>query len=401
MKDRKKMIIIAVVICCSGIYFLLDKKIHGEHFGEVEWMNVCSKYMADEAEKPLTFNASDIPYIEEGSQISGNEVTEIKQNLLAFYLVINNKKPFISADEGCQEFYWDEYYWHQGELELSFTISGFMLVDMDGDDEEELVLTGYMPETTQVLDYQEGKVYSYQFAYRGMKRILPNGVYDGSSGYDINGFYRIYFDKGTYEEERLAYMEHDYYEVEGVEVSSEEFYAYTEAFANADQVEDIDFTEEMLKKNLLGDLTKEEWDIVENIAPEEMKEEDIPYTAEELQVYSDVLTEGKEFICVTDEGQKFFLEDNYVRNKAGDDEYQILYFSIADMDGDEKPEIVLTCYPDTVLILHDAGEGVRGYRFSIYDEMRTGNGISDRIRYHFFSEEKNFSRILGGCEDEW
>lgn len=200
MKDRKKMIIIAVVICCSGIYFLLDKKIHGEHFGEVEWMNVCSKYMADEAQKPFTFNASDIPYIEEVSQISDNKVMELKQNLLAFYLVLNNKKPFISADEGCQEFYWDEYYWHQGELVLSFTISGFMLVDMDGD---------------------------------------------------------------------------------------------------------------------------------------------------------------------------------------------------------EKTEIVLTCYPDTVLILHDAGEGVRGYRFSIYDEMRTGNGISDRIRYHFFSEEKNFSRILGGCEDEW
>lgn len=89
-----------------------------------------------------------------------------------------------------------------------------------------------MPETTQVLDYQEGEVYSYQFPYRGMKGILINGVYNTSSAADIGGFYPIHFDKGTYEEERLAYMEHDYYEVEGVEVTAEEFYRYTEALRN-------------------------------------------------------------------------------------------------------------------------------------------------------------------------
>lgn len=353
------------------------------------------------------------------------EIAELglPEDMLAFYLALNSKKPFVSADEGCQEFYWDEYFWHQGELELSYKITGFMLVDMDGDEEKELILTGYMPETTQVLDYQEGMVYSYQFAYRGMKRILTSGVYDGSSGYDINGFYRIYFDKGTYEEERLAYMEHDYYEVEGVEVSSEEFYAYTEDFVNAERVEDIDFTEEMLEEKLLGDLSEEELSVVKNIAPEEIIEEDIPYTAEEIQDYLDVLTEGKAFICVTDNRQKFFLEDNYVRNKTGEDEYQVLYFSIVDMDRDEKPEMILTCYPDTVLILHDTEEGVRGYRFSIYDEIRSigkdgiyqfdkygtrgyGRIVSfetdgcviepvdnhdsindDRIRYYFFSEE--------------
>lgn len=350
-------------------------------------------------------------------------VLNIPENLVAFYLVLNSKKPFISADEGCQEFYWDEYYWHQGELEMSFTISGFMLVDMDSDDEEELVLTGYMPETTQIFDYQGGKVYSYQFAHRGVKGILPNGIYNGSSGYDVGGFYRMYFDKGIYEEETLAYMEHDYYEVEGAEVSLEEFDNYTETFLNTEQVEDIDFTEEMLEKNLLGDLTEEEQSIVENIAPEEIVKRAIPYTAEELQDYLDVLTGGKEFICVTEERRSFFLEDNYIRSKTGREEYQVLYFSVVDMDRDEKAEIVLTCYPDTVLILHSEQGEVRGYQFSIYDEMRTiaddgtysfnkygvtrygkiisfgeldyetetvsnlSNGISDRIRYYFFSEE--------------
>ena len=86
-----------------------------------------------------------------------------------------------------------------------------------------------------------------------MKGILINGVYNTSSAADIGGFYRIHFDKGTYEEERLAYMEHDYYEVEGVEgveVTAEEFYRYTEALRNMENAEAINFEEELIEKNL-------------------------------------------------------------------------------------------------------------------------------------------------------
>ena len=308
----------------------------------------------------------------------------ISENLLEFYLVLNSKKPFISANEGCQEFYWNEYYWRDGSLSASFTICDFMLVDMDGDNEDEMILTGYMPETTQVLDYQEGKVYSYQFPYRGMKGILTNGVYNTSSASDIGGFYRIHFDKGTYENETLTYMEHDYYEVEGTEVTSEEFYKYTESLLNMEQVEDIDFEEELIEKNLLGDLTEEEWSVVENIATEEMTEEAIPYTAEELQVYFNVLAEGEEFICVTDERKSYYLEDNYIRSKTGDEEYLVLYFSIVDMDEDGKTEVVLSCDWDDIFILHDAGEEVRGYLFDGYDEMIeiTNDGTYSFLDYY-------------------
>ena len=311
----------------------------------------------------------------ERDQITGYSSAEeidalnISENLLEFYLVLNSKKPFISANEGCQEFYWNEYYWRDGALTTSFTFYDFMLVDMDGDNEDEMILTGYMPETTQVLDYQDGKVYSYQFPYRGMKGILTNGVYNTSSASDIGGFYRIHFDKGTYEEEILAYMEHDYYEVEGTEVTSEEFYKYTESLLNMEQVEDIDFEEELIEKNLLGDLTEEEWRVVKNIATEEIAEEVIPYTAEELQVYFDILTEGEDFICVTDERRSYYLEDNYIRSKTEDKEYKVLYFSIVDMDGDGKAEVVLTCENDDIFILHDAGEEVRGYQFDMFNEM--------------------------------
>ena len=50
----------------------------------------------------------------------------------------------------------------------------------------------------------------------------------------------------------LAYMEHDYYEVEGTEVTSEEFYKYTEALRNMEKTKDIDFEEELVEKKLVG-----------------------------------------------------------------------------------------------------------------------------------------------------
>lgn len=38
-----------------------------------------------------------------------NDYEVYKEDLLAYWLVLNGKQPFISTDEGNQEFYWDEY----------------------------------------------------------------------------------------------------------------------------------------------------------------------------------------------------------------------------------------------------------------------------------------------------
>lgn len=60
-------------------------------------------------------------------------------------------------------------------------------------------------------------------------------------------------------------MEHNYYEVEGTEVTFEEFCKYTEALLNMEKAEDIDFEEELVEKSLLGDLTEEELFHLENL----------------------------------------------------------------------------------------------------------------------------------------
>lgn len=301
-------------------------------------------------------------------------------HMLAYWLVLNNKMPLISANEGCQEFFWDEYYWRLSELTLTYQTSRFGIVDLDNDGVEELVMTGYMPEITQILDYQDGKVYSYQFVYRGMARIGTDGVYSGSSGSDVGGFFRIHLDKGNYEEETLAYMDGDYFEVGGVEVSSDEFYTYTASLLETEMMEDMDFTEEMLDKVLLGEPDEEVLSEMRNREPEEICDENNPKMADVPETYRAVLNGSEEFVCVTEDGENFLIDGNCIRDAAGENQGQILYFSIVDMDGDEEEEVVLayslTCIGN-ILILHETEGIIYGYVFDCWDEMNaiTNDGI--------------------------
>ena len=303
------------------------------------------------------------------------ESLEISEELTAYWLVLHDKMPFISANEGCQEFYWSQYFWHESGPDLHYKTYDFGIVDLDNDGSRELVMTGAMPETAQILVYQEGKVYSYQTAYRGMAGILTNGVYSGAGASDIGGFYRIVrFDKGTYEEETLAYMERDYFEVEGREVSSEEFFAYTEPFAKGEQIETVDYTEEMLDEMLLGHLDEKQLSRLKHMEPEQICDENNPCMAEVPEVYRDVLKGKKEFICV--EKGAFIIDGNCIRIPEGEETDRILYFGIVDMEGDGEAEVVLTCDGKT-LVLHAMDGEIYGYEFDFWDEM--GEIVKDGV----------------------
>ncbi len=370
-------------------------------------------------------NMTELPQLEENDEYTTEEkieALEIPEEMLAYWKVLNSKMPFISANEGCQEFFWDEYFWCSSGPDPLYEVFDFGIVDLDNDGSGELVITGF-PETTQVLDYQEGRVYGYYVVYRGMKAIDVNGVFNSSSGADIGGFYRIvYFDKGVYEKETLAYMDGNYFEVGGVEVSSDEFYAYTASLNETEMMENMDFTEEMLDKILLGDLDEEILSGMRNMEPEEICDENNPQMADVPEAYLAVLSGKEEFVCVTEEGQKFIIDGTCIRNQVGEEAYQILYFSVVDMDGDGEPEVILTCGQNN-LILHAIEGAVCGYLFGFGDEMGAiakdgvfetryqhehthgkivsfdnegcrienieeyGNVNDNRIRYYYFSEE--------------
>ena len=89
--------------------------------------------------------------VESGGYSAKEELAalEIPENMLAYWMVVNGKKPFVSAGEGCQEFYWDEYFWCCLELTPGFKVYDFGIVDLDSDGMTELVITGF-PDTTWV-----------------------------------------------------------------------------------------------------------------------------------------------------------------------------------------------------------------------------------------------------------
>lgn len=266
----------------------------------------------------------------------------IQEDMLAYWLVLNNKKPFVSTNEDGQKFYWNEFYWYFGSLAGRHQADYFMIVDMDGDGTKEVVLE-CSPESTQVLHYEDGEVYSYQFVFRGMKRILKSGIYEGSDGAASTSYYRLTeLDKDGYTEETLAVMDDDYYEVEGIEATYEEFCDYVDSIESVEQADCMKFTENMLDRQLLGSLSEQELALVKRISTENMLENEPDYEEHKqvLKLYAAALSGEEDIIYVTGD------------TRPGGDDPVIMYFSIVDMDGDGVCELVFFCYYSDIQVLH-------------------------------------------------
>lgn len=350
------------------------------------------------------------------------EVTTLglPEDMLAYWMVLNSRQPFISTDEGYQEFYWDEYYWCLGSTVKQHQADYFMIVDMDGDGADEIVLE-CTPESVQVLHYEEGTVYSYQFVFRGMKRIHSNGIYEGSNGAANTSYHRLMeLNKDSYIEETIAVMDSDYYEVEGVQATHEEFCAYVQNIENVELADVVEFTEDLLDTCLLGDLSEKELAVVKHAPQYEMSTSGTnAILGEEMAAYLAVMLSEDKFISVTDDNQEYYLNNYHLRKGNYDEDFQILYFSIVDMDQDGVYELVLTGGYDVTQIMHYEEGQVYSYQFD-YDEIgaiakdgvflsRYGNCYgrivsfdnegcrlesienheninNDRIRYYYFSE---------------
>lgn len=342
------------------------------------------------------------------------EALDIPEDMLAYWMVLNNKKQFICNNVDGQKFYLNEYSWNMSDVASDYQVARFMVVDMDGDEAVEVILEadpmGYM----QLLHYEDGEVYSYPTGVRAMKQIRINGIYNASGGAASSYWLRITElnkDDYRYKEEVLARVNDGYYEVGGKETTSEEFVDYVESILSIEPAENMDFTESMVDRQFLGSLSEQEVALVKSIPAEYTIENDPDYQEYKstLQLYAGVLTGEEEVIYV-------------VEDSDGTDE--LVYFSIADMDGDGTNELVFTGDYGFIQILHYEEGEVYGYQFRPLDSetpIITTDGVfqtdelsaagyarivsldkdgyriesvedyessdHDRIRYIFFSEE--------------
>ena len=113
-----------------------------------------------------------------------------------------------------------------GNIEKAFTsseditgeVTGFTIVDMDGDGENEIVLsisTGPVDEGFEVLHYQDGIVYGYHFWYRALEDLKEDGTFTGSGGASSSSINRIVFLEKGYAVDTL-YESRSQYGTDGV-----------------------------------------------------------------------------------------------------------------------------------------------------------------------------------------
>ncbi|MCM1496289.1 MAG: hypothetical protein NC089_10900 [Bacteroides sp.] len=339
------------------------------------------------------------------------EALGLPEDMLAFWLVLTGRKTFVSVEEDYQEFYWDEFCWNFGKPSYPYSVSRFMLVDMNGDGAEEVVME-CMPESTQVLYYEDGVVYNYQFVFRGMKRIHTNGVYEGSNGAASTYFYRLTeLNSQGYKEEKIAFCDDEDYGIGDKAVSQQEFSNYVlQTIESVELAEDMEFTEAMLDKHLLGDLSEDALFIVKHIPVEEAKAVTVnePGRGNHKMMFWLVANSQWKFISTDDRNyreQMFYLKDFQRFLGEGKPNYQVEQFALTDLDGDGRDEMILKCDPDAIQVLYMADEMYQteygtGYGREVYsyqwraNDMRgiRTNGVycryggSSRIAYHRVTE---------------
>lgn len=374
---------------------------------------------------------------------------DIPEDMLAYWLVLNSKIPFVSYNEGNQEFYWDEYFWILGEPNHFLGIpekniywgdpTSFTIVDMNNDGKNEIAVSLAFG-IVQILHYEDGVVYGYQFAERGMLPIYSNGIYEGSSGANHGVYHRLtQLNKDGFTEEKIAEViygnhgEDTYYEIDGISVSQEDFEEFKQSLLVDGEAERIDYTEDLLDKYLLAGLSEEKLYMIKHVAVEPMTDK-MNYTMETemMQTYYDVLTGKKEFISVMDGNRLFNIDSYQNRNEDDRGEDDIFYFSIVDIDRNGVYEVILTGNETNILYYKDGNIYCYRYRFyeigaianngifcmgnlyyfgdgddkfgiinsfheneCVIEEMNyNGNINDDRIRYYYFSEEL-IDRYLG------
>lgn len=300
---------------------------------------------------------------------------DIPEDMLAYWMVLNGKMPFVSYDEGNQEFYWDEYSWYYGstredDRERYADYDEFVLADLNNDGGNELILY-YGLGFAEVFHYEDNAVYGFQSVLRHMNPVYTNGVYEGSDSAAHVYYSRLTeLDKDGYAEETAAEARYSYvgdndYEIGGISVSQEEYEEFQQNIEETGRAEDIPYVG--LDACLLGGLSEEELYMVKHVEVLPMNDTpSYPMEPEIGQAYYDVLTGGKELVSVTDDQQRFYLDDYQQQNGT-----KILYFSIVDMDQDGIYEVVLSCSLDTTQILHYADGDVYSYE---YDSHYGGYG---------------------------
>ena len=154
-------------------------------------------------------------FIKSNKAVAGNEsraagssrVDNSAKAMDAYKAILQSDMMFFSTNNNknykLKEFNYDA----GGELDEPLEAHRFTYINLHGDDVPTLVieLSSGFDGAFEVLRYQEGTVYGFNFSYRALLEMTNDGTSYGSSGASDGTFYRLTIEKDRYKEEVLGY----------------------------------------------------------------------------------------------------------------------------------------------------------------------------------------------------
>lgn len=185
--------------------------------------------------------------------------------LKAYKKVLQNEAEFFSTDEK-KFIYLNKFNYFNGSNFEGLKVMHFTVIDMDGDKIPEIVLELTIvnsvesnPAGTEVLHYEDGKVYGYNFVYRALYSIKTDGTFNFSSGAADNGYGKLRFLSNTSEIDNLGYCESSGYKngilkvsyfINNEPVTKESYDLFCEKQNGKDDIVWFEFTQQNIEKQL-------------------------------------------------------------------------------------------------------------------------------------------------------
>lgn len=205
---------------------------------------------------PETFVTSTAAAAAQPYPITSKSLSAMK----SYKSILQNKTKFFSTGEN-KEVYLKDFHYFNGEHYGDIQVTNFTIVDMDGDNIPEMVLKQNSDMGSEVLHYENGKVYGYNFVYRALETLClkTDGTFPYSDGVPDHGYSRLQFSKSTYKTEVFAYCKPvgenndgtiESYFINGKSVAEEAFNLFQEEQEAKDSVAWYDLTEQNIEAQL-------------------------------------------------------------------------------------------------------------------------------------------------------
>ena len=183
-----------------------------------------TKPNADTDDTPTSKEDNDNSYVPNGT--TPRAIIDVLTNDSEFICVYNSA--YLDDTNGLKtkSYKLSEFnYWFGKTLDDNINLGSYNVVDLDKDGYNEVISVAYTDQLI-VFHYEDGTVYGFEFPFRAITWINREGVCAGSSGADVGHEYTLKFNKDTYTETTVAYMDGEECYIGDKKVSVSEYCDY-------------------------------------------------------------------------------------------------------------------------------------------------------------------------------